>query len=189
MALGVNQNIYVANHLEQDIYVMPVLDKNWLIADVVTDTALLTVGVGEIAAATGAALPAALSTFADLAQFLKVSAGVIGGTVSAGTRSADVVLELVEAFKKESLRVPAQESRNVREQGFLTTYFKPASGWFGMADFKTVDLTILTQDGKQTVEIDSGPDQSWIAMSEGVTRSVYGTVNDPDPQSETIAWN
>ncbi|MEU8548973.1 hypothetical protein AB0C81_18645 [Streptomyces roseoverticillatus] len=74
-----------------------------------------------------------------------------------------MTLELVETFKKESIRVPAGESVDVRNQRFLSIYFKPASGWFGIADFKKVDLTILTQDGKRTAENDSGPDQSWVA--------------------------
>lgn len=80
MPLGLDQKIHVANHLDQDIYVMPTLDKGWLLADVLADTALFAIGVGEIATATGLALPAELATFADLTQFLKATAGLLSGT-------------------------------------------------------------------------------------------------------------
>ncbi|WP_371656672.1 MULTISPECIES: hypothetical protein [unclassified Streptomyces] len=189
MPLGLDQNVHVTNHLNQDIHVMPTLDKGWLLADVLADTALFAIGVGEIATATGLALPAELATFADLAQFLKATAGLLSGTAATGTRSAEVALELVEAFKKGAIKVPAGESVNVREQGFLSTYFKPTSGWFGMADFTTVDLTVMTQDGKRTADVDSSPDQSWIADETGISRAVYGTLNQVDTNSAAVAWN
>ncbi|MFD7026602.1 hypothetical protein ACFWAR_01025 [Streptomyces sp. NPDC059917] len=168
---------------------MPTLDKGWLIADVVTDTALFALGVNEIALVSGMELPTAASTFGDLTRLLKLAAGLLSGTASTGTRSAEVALELVEAFKKGSIRIPAGDSANVWEQGLLTTLFKPSSGWFGMAGYATVDLTIVTEDGKLTAEVDSSPDQSWIATGEGIVRSVYGTINDVDPQAEVIAWS
>lgn len=95
----------------------------------------------------------------------------------------------MEAFKKGAIKVPVGESVNVREQGFLSTYFKPTSGWFGMADFTTVDLTVMTQDGKRTADVDSSPDQSWIADETGISRAVYGTLNEVDTNSAAIAWN
>jgi hypothetical protein len=184
-----DQKIYVANHCHQDLYVMPTLDKGWLIADVITDSALFALGVSEIALVSGGELPAAISTFGDLTRFLKATAGLLSGTVSTGSRSAEVALELVEAFKKESIRVPAGDSADVRDQGLLSTLFKPSSGWFGMAGYETVDLTIITADGTLTANVDSPPDASWIATEAGIVRSVYGTLNDVDPQAAVTAWN
>jgi hypothetical protein len=185
MAFGSDQNIYVANNSAQDIYVLAAPGTAWTIADVVTNTALMLTGVGELKAfASAGELPAAINTIGDLYKALRVGAAL----VRAGGRGYEAGEAVVTAFKNNSIDIPAGQYKNVRDQGTLSTYLNP-SGIAGMMGAQTVSLTVMSADGLQVAQFSSGPDDSWIATgSQTIVRSVYGTLWDQDPAAGAQDW-
>jgi hypothetical protein len=185
MAFGSDQNVYVANNAQQDIYVLAAPSAAWTIADVITNTALMLTGVGELKAIVSAGeLPAAINTIGDLYKALRVGAAL----VRAGGRGLEAGEAVVNAFKGNSIDIPAGQVKNVRDQGTLSTFLNP-SGIAGMMGASTVSLTVMSGDGLQLAQFDSGPDDSWIATgNQTIVRSVYGTLWDQDPAAGSQSW-
>jgi hypothetical protein len=105
-----SQHIYVANQTQQDIYVLAAKSSGWAIADFLTDIALFAVGIGEIKAGLSVAeLPATINTMRDLITVMKTIGALLSGTVAVGSRSAEAIKEVVEAFKKNSLKISPGE--------------------------------------------------------------------------------
>ena len=183
-----SQHIYVANHNSQGAYVMATKSLEWQIADFLTDIGLFAVGVGEIkAVVTAYELPETINTVKDLVQVMKIVAGLLSGTISAGSRSAEAAKELVDAFKESSTEVGQGDYKDVRETGFLD-YLSP-SGIAGLLDADTITLVVMTDDGKKFVDFPSNIDYSWIVTPSRVVRSQYGTLNVEDPDAGQYNWN
>jgi hypothetical protein len=185
MAFGSDQNINIANSCQQDIYVLAAGNTDWTIADVLGNAALMLTGVGELKGIVSAGeLPAAINTIGDLYKALRVGAAL----VRAGGRGLEAGKAVVDAFKQNSTDIPNGQVKNVREQGTLSTFLNP-SGIAGLLGAGTVSLTVMSADGLQVAQFNSGPDDSWIATSDQtIVRSVYGTLWDQDPTAGSQTW-
>lgn len=179
----------MANNSGHEIYVMASLNPDWAIVDFITDIALLLVGVEEIkAVATAAELPAALNTFRDLYEFLKIAAKLLSGSFSVGSRSAEAALAMADAFKKVAVSIGNGDHKNVDSEGFLSIYLS-ASGIAGLLGASTVSLVVMSADGKQVALWNTGSDDSWIATGrEKIVRSKYGTIWQEDPSAGSVDW-
>jgi len=179
----------MANASDQDIYVIASLNPDWAIADFITDIGLLLVGVEELKAVTTTAeLPEALVTIRDLYNFLKISAQLLSGTLSVGSRSAEAALALVEAFKKTSIPIASGDFKNVHDEGVLGIYLS-ADGIGGLLGASTVSVMVLSGDGKQLAMWNSNSDHSWIATNEQkIVRSKYGSIWQQDPDAGVQNW-
>ncbi|PRY30662.1 hypothetical protein [Pseudosporangium ferrugineum] len=185
MAFGADQNINIANASAQDIYVLAAGNTGWTIADVLGNAALMFTGLGELKGIVSAGeLPAAINTIGDLYKALRVGAAL----VRAGGRGYEAGEAVVSAFKKNSADIQNGQVKNVREQGTLSTFLNP-SGIAGLLGAGTVSLTVMSGDGLQVAQFDSGPDDSWIATgNQTIVRSVYGTLWDQDPAAGSQSW-
>jgi hypothetical protein len=185
MAFGADQNVYIANGSGQDIYVLAAGNTSWTIADVLGNAALMLTGIGELKSIVSAGeLPAAINTIGDLYKALRVGAAL----VRAGGRGYEAGDAVVNAFKNNSADIANGQVKNVREQGTLSTFLNP-SGIAGLLGAGTVSLTIMSNDGLQVAQFDSGPDDSWIATNnQTIVRSVYGTLWDQDPSAGSQSW-
>jgi hypothetical protein len=142
-------------------------------------------GVGELKSIVSAGeLPAAITTIGDLYKALRVGAAL----VRAGGRGEAAGKAVVDAFKGNSADIPNGQVKNVREQGTLSTFLNP-SGIAGLLGAGTVSLTVMSGDGLQVAQFNSGPDDSWIATgNQTIVRSVYGTLWDQDPTTGSQSW-
>lgn len=185
MAFGSDQNINIANSSQQDIYVLAAGNTDWTIADVLGNAALMLTGVGELKGIVSAGeLPAAITTIGDLYKALRVGAAL----VRAGGRGYEAGKAVVDAFKENAADIPNGQVKNVREQGTLSTFLNP-SGIAGLLGAGTVSLTVMSGDGLQVAQFNSGPDDSWIATgNQTIVRSVYGTLWDQDPTAGSQSW-
>lgn len=182
--------MHLSNSLYQNVYVLVSPNPDWAVADLVTDVGLMFVGVGEIKAATTVGkLPATIKSVRDLFEFLKVSGGLLSGTISAGSRSAEAVLEAVQLatnFKKKSLAIPAGQCRRISDTGILD--YLNASGTAGLLGAKTKSLIVMTEDGKHVAEYNADPDTSWIARPAEIARAKYGTFWQKDFAGDHYDW-
>lgn len=183
-----SQHIYVANHNQQDAYILTAKSTGWQIGDFLTDIALFAVGIGEIKAAlTVADIPATINTTSDLIKVMKVAATLLSGTAAVGSRSAEAAKEVVDAFKKSSIKIPPQEYRDVLDTGVLD-YLSP-SGISGLLDADTITLVVMTDDGKKVADFSTNIDYSWIVTPSRIVRSQYGTINVEDPGAGQHDWS
>lgn len=181
------QHIYVANHNQQNAYVLAAKSTGWQIADFLTDIGLFAVGIGELKAAlTVADLPATINTVSDMIKVMKVVAGLLSGTAAVGSRSAEAAKEVVDAFKKSSIEIPPQDYKDVLDTGVLG-YLSP-SGIAGLLDADTITLVVMTNDGKEVADFSTNIDYSWIVTPDGIVRSKYGTINVEDPGAGQSTW-
>ncbi|MET9324977.1 hypothetical protein ABZX75_33260 [Streptomyces sp. NPDC003038] len=208
--IGVDQNVYFANDAGQDLYVIPAPDPGYAVADMGIDIGAMFLGVGEIKKGyqLSVGLPETIKTVSDLYKYMKVSGAYLSGTAAVGFRSAEGSEAGVEAgshedlahytglaggfaddFKRNAVRIPSGEYRNVMDKGLFTTWLNPASGWMGMAGGKAANFMVMTGDGKQITQFDGAPDESWIAGPNGIVRSEYGTVWEPNPQAGQHGWD
>ncbi|PBK78636.1 hypothetical protein ARMSODRAFT_984589 [Armillaria solidipes] len=183
------QTVHMANNSGQEIYVMVSLDPDWAIVDIVTDIGLLLVGVGEIkSVVTAAELPATLNTMRNLYEFLKITAKLLGGMASVGTRPTEAALSLINAFKKTSIPISQGEYKNINDESFWSTYFN-ASGMASLLGANTLSVVAMSGDGKQVAMWNTGPDDSWIAIPrEKIVRSKFGTLWEEDPSAGSEDW-
>ena len=182
-----SQNIYVANQMPEDIHVFAGKSPGWVIADVLTDVALFATGIGEIKSAlTAERLPEAIRTTSDLIKILKWVAKLYGGTVSVGSRPAEAAKDIIEAFKKNSIPISPGSYKNVLESGLLS-YLSP-SGVASLLDAETITMIIMAENGERVIDFSTGTDESWIATSNYVVRSKYGTIFDEDPGAGKNNW-
>jgi hypothetical protein len=183
-----SQHIYIANHNQQDAYVVAGKSELWHIGDFLTDIAFFAVGIGEIKAALSVAnLPGTINTVRDLFQVMKVTAGLLSGTIATGSRSAEAAKEVVDAFKKNSQKISSGDHKDVLNTGFLD-YLSP-SGIAGVLNTDTITLVIMTDEGKKVTEFSTNIDHSWIVTPSRVVRSKYGTLNVEDPGAGQYAWS
>jgi len=189
MTIGLTQHVYFANASSKDVYIMAVENLDWIIVDVIADVALFALGIGEIKAVTGIAeLPEALNTIKDIYKFLSIAVKLIGGTISIGSRSAEAIMAVVEAFKKASIKIPCDDYKDAIDRGILGIYLS-ASGYAGLFGASTVTLVVMSGDGKQVSQYNTGPDYSWIATNrEVIVRSRYGTLWQEDPAEGSYDW-
>lgn len=187
--MGTSQSVYMANDSSQDIYVAVALNLKWAIVDFFVDISLMLVAVGELKRVTMLAeLPETLKTFYDLYKFLKIAITIMSGTVSAGTRPGEAALALVNAFKKNSVRIPSGDYKKVEENGFLSIYLN-ADGIASLLGAENVSLMVLSGDGKQLAIWNTDSDKSWIATNEQkIVRSKYGSIWQQDPGAGTQNW-
>lgn len=175
---GKNQNVYVSNSTASDFYVMAAPNPNWAVADLGLDAALFATGLGELRAGVAVAdLPTTISTFSDLYKVMSISAKVVSGTLSTGTRSAEAAKTLIELFKTDFPKNLLGSGRTVdaMSSGFLSMYMS-ASGIGGMLGASTVTLMIMSKDGSKVAKFNTPPDQSWIIQDGGVASAKYGTL-------------
>jgi hypothetical protein len=183
-----SKNIYVANQTQQDIYVLAAKSSGWVIGDLLTDIALFAVGIGEIRAGLSVAeLPATINTMRDLITVMKTIAALLSGTVAAGSRSAEAIKEVVDAFKKNSLKIAPGDYKDVRDTGLLD-YLSP-SGIAGLLDADTIILLVMTDEGKKITDFPTNIDYSWIVNSFDIVRSKYGTIHEEDPDAGRHLWS
>ncbi|KAF4584734.1 hypothetical protein AB1N83_013348 [Pleurotus pulmonarius] len=187
--MGSSQSVHMANNSGQKIWVLIALKPEWLAVDVFVDVALLFVAVGEIKAITQAAeLPEEIVTIADLFKFMRIAVQLLSATVTAGTRPADAVLSMIEAFKGVSSAVDIGTAPDVSDTSFLD--YLNADGIASIFGAKTLNAMVMSDDGKQLAWLDGGPDDSWIVTSrQEIVRSKYGTLCQEDPSAGEADWS
>ncbi|OAA46805.1 hypothetical protein BBO_03360 [Beauveria brongniartii RCEF 3172] len=165
------------------------LERNWKIADAVTDGAALiatAILFPPALAGLGAELPATVAGIADLFEYLKFAANV----VTVGKFAPQVGAEsnaMIETFKNASVKVPANKFEDTYSEGFLKTYLTP-SGYAGMAGAKTVSILVYDNKTKRSAKFTTGPDESWIVQDKQIVRSKYGSIWKSDPTKPKIDW-
>lgn len=183
-----SQHIYVSNHTQQDVYVLAAKSVDWTISDFLTDIALFAVGIGEIKAGLSVAeLPANINTMRDLITVMKTIGALLSGTAAVGSRSAEAIKEVVEAFKKNSTKIPPGDYKDILDTGFLD-YLSP-SGIAGLLDADTMTLLMMAEEGKKIINFPTNIDYSWIVNSSDIVRSKYGTLSQEDPDAGRYLWS
>jgi len=208
MPFGSNNEVHVANDYGPDVYVLASPNKDWALAELLTDASLILTPVGEISAAARLAeLPKTIKTVSDLHQYLEVASKLGNGAFAKGTKAAEELTALVDKFKQNSTRIPRGSAPNVCDQDSANMYLT-ASGWGGIFGASTVTLTILSDSttlhseksvegvsvveskavGPKCAQFNTGPDDSWIATFSGIVRAKYGHLWVPDPESGSHSW-
>lgn len=179
----------MANDSGQDIYIIAAPNPDWAIADIVTDVALIFVGLTELKAVfTAAELPATIASLRDLYEFVKITGTLLSGSFSVGTRPTEAALKVIEAVKKNSIPIAAGDHKNIKDENFLSMYLN-ASGIAGMLGASTVSVMVMSGDGKQVALYNTPPDDSWIATREQkIVRSKYGSIWQKDPGAGSVDW-
>ncbi len=168
-------NVYVANSTNQNVYVMVSKSGGWQAADIAADIALLCAGIAEIRAGLAVTdLPGTINSLSDLVKVLKWIATLGSGTLATGSRSAEGIKEILDTFKKMSGKIAPGTYTNVRETGFLD-YLSP-SAIAGAMSAETLELTLISEDGKWVADFTTNQDFSWIVTSRGIVRSKYGSI-------------
>jgi hypothetical protein len=164
-------HVYIANSLNQDVYVLPAEKTGWLLGDVGFSVALLATGATEIRLLGMASeLPTALRTVRDLFIFLRIMSGTYGSAQNISKFSQQVV----DQVKNNAIKIPAGQVVDVLDQGFLSTYTS-LSGVIGQIfSADTFNLLVMTDDGKQVALASTNPDYSWIVQGDRLVRSAYG---------------
>ncbi|MCU1716157.1 hypothetical protein [Pseudomonas sp. 5P_3.1_Bac2] len=176
MAFGKDSHVYVANNTSGDISVIAAPNPNWAIADFLFDIAALTTGLTEIkSAVTTAELPAQIKTFSDLSNLLSVSAKLLSGTLSAGSRQTEAAKAVIEQINKKGYKIKNGEFKDVFEKNFLDIYLSP-SGYAGLLGAATVTLLIYSNKLVKTAHFNTDPDKSWLAESQGIWAVKYGSI-------------
>ncbi|HEV2146370.1 MAG TPA: CVNH domain-containing protein [Longimicrobiaceae bacterium] len=183
-------HVYIANSLDQDVYVLPAEKTGWMLADIGFNVAALAVGIGEIrAVAMAGELPATLNTVKSLYYFLKIVASLGGsmfGAASAVTKATEAVLAQVKAH---SIKVPAGQVVDVLSLSSFSNYTSLSGVFAWLGDAETFDLLVVTADGKQVTMVSTNTDYSWVVQSDRLVRTVYGTTWQPDPAAGLSLFN
>ncbi|WP_407288854.1 hypothetical protein [Streptomyces sp. BP-8] len=181
---------HFSNDASQNVYVVLAMNPEWLAADFVADLGLMAVGIGELKAATSVTtLPETIATLKDAYTLFKLSAGVLGGTISVGGRSAEATkaaVELITKFKENAIKIEPDQTVDVRDSSLWELF--NLSGWAALLGASTVSMLVMTEDGKHVAQFNSGEDDSWIATDEKVVRAKYGTLHEPDPSQGEYVW-
>lgn len=190
---SLSQNIYVANDMGQDAYVMAGLTEEWQIIDGVVGAAELIAACADVAALPeavaefGTEMPAEISTFGELAKFLKAAAKFANTARKATIGFESKVSNLVRTFQQNSVHIPAGQFQNVSDISISSILTPSTIASFAGAD--TICLIVMSGDGLYQTSFDSGADDSWILTSDSYfPRSRYGTIWQQDPSSGTQAW-
>jgi hypothetical protein len=183
-------NVYIANSLNQDVYVLPAEKTGWMLADLGFNVATLFAGVGEIRdVVLLKELPQALDTVKDLYNFLKIMAALGGGMYKVGSGATKVSTEVLAQFKSNSIKVPAQQVVDILNQSSFSNYTSFSGIFASLFDADTFNLLTVTDDGAQVALVSTNPDYSWIVESDRVVRSVYGTTRTPNPSAGLYLFN
>lgn len=175
--------MYVANGAGANLHIMAGLTSGWAMADVIVDGSLMVAGTALLALASGgaaaAAVPAEISSMADLGAAMFYGAGL-------GWKGFEAT-QMIDAFKKSSVSVSPDMTVDVYSEGFLKQYLTPA-GVAGMLGGDTVALIVLNDATHQVAHFEGGPDDSWIAKSDKIVHSTYGTLWQEDSSKPSVSW-
>lgn len=190
-SMPANHHVYFANASGQDVYVFVSPNSTWMIADIVTDVALLFAGIGEVKLAlTAGKFPETFNTIKDVYAFLKALALISLGIGTASLRSVDAAQQVAAKLKEKMIRITPGQTVEVSDKGILSLYFGPSGIASMVADAHELTLTVLSGDNKQVAQWDTNSDYSWVATDHKViVRSKYGgNVFDQDPQAGSVEW-
>lgn len=186
--MGTAQSVYMANSSQKKIWVLIALKPEWLLLDVFVDVALICLAAYEFKAAFEVAdLPEELLTIADLIKFMKFALKLLSASITSGTRPADVVLSMLDAFKTVSSPIEAGDAPDVSDESFLN--YLNADGIGSLFGANTMNVLVMSDDGHQFAWFGSGEDDSWIATNhEQIVRSRYGSLWQEDPGAGCVDW-
>lgn len=190
---SLSQNIYIANNMGQDAYVMAGLTEEWQIIDGIVGAVELIAACADVAALPeavaefGAEMPAEISTFGDLAKFMKAAAKFANTARKATVGFEGKVSNLVRTFQQNSVHIPAGQFQNVSDLSITGILTPSTAAAFAGAD--TIQLIVMSGDGCYQTSFVSGADDSWILTSDYYfPRSRYGTIWQQDPSAGTQTW-
>lgn len=191
---SLSQNIYVANNMGQDAYVMACLTEEWQIIDGVVGAAELIAACVDVAALPeavaefGAEMPAEISTFGELARFLKATAKFANSARKATVGFESKISNLVRTFHRNSVHIPAGQFQNVSDISISSILTPSTIAAFSGAD--TIRLIVMSGDGKFQASFDSGADHSWVLnYGQYIVRARYGKIWQQDPEAGQHAWH
>lgn len=183
-------HVYIANSLNQDVYVLPAEKTGWMLGDIGFNVAMLATGLTEIRGVVMAGeLPAALNTVKDLYNFIKIVAALGGGMFGAASSVTKVTEAVLSQVKAQSIRVPAGQVVDVLNLGSFSNYTSLSGIFSWLADAETFDMLVMTGDGTQVTLASTNTDYSWIVQGDRLVRSVYGTTWQPDPAAGVCLFN
>lgn len=180
-------HVHVANaHAEHaQIFVSKTL--LWSIVDIVYDVGSFAFGLGELKAATSAAtLPQTIENARDLYNVLKYSAKLLSTTGSIASNSADAAKNFIDIFRSKSIKIARGDFRDCQSTTGLD--WMAPSAIAGIPGLKTLNMTVLTDDGRKVANFDTNHDHSWIVTDPAVVRSKYGTIWQTDAGSGSFPW-
>lgn len=165
-----SNKIHFANHLTQDVHIFVSPNKDWVLADFLTDIGTMFIdGYGMF------------NSTKDIWKIL-YSMKFISSEVSTG-------LKFTEFFKKHSYTVkPGGECKISDKSTSNPLKYLDPSGWAAIFNGKDVTLIVSTDDFKTSIQFNSNSDKSWIASTRGVVRAKYGTINTEDPHKGLHKW-
>ncbi len=187
-----SEKIYLANHTEQDIYVICGLKPEWDIANFfekLTLTGIMGV-LAEFTIPVGIVLSVhnVDGTVKSLNQYCTATrlAGSILQDETLGSRAQAKAQEFINQFKSNSLSIGAQTYKDIKETGGLS--YIDVSTLAGLFGSDTVYMIVLADGGKKVASVVTNQDDSWIANENGLVRSKFGTINQEDPSAGNVPW-
>ncbi|MFP4578499.1 MAG: hypothetical protein ACLFT9_23260 [Coleofasciculus sp.] len=171
-----SHQIHIANDSSEEILVFVAPNKDWCIADLVTDVASFAVGGYGI-----------VKSVADLWAVVK-AVKFIGTGVGTALKAAELAT-LKEFFEKHSLNIPATEVIQVFDQTKLNplNYLSP-SGWGTLLDASDMSLIIVNKTLEKRAAFNTNSDWSWIVTQEGIVRAKYKTLWQEDRDAGFYSW-
>lgn len=204
-----SQNVYVANTLYADIYVLVSPNPAWQIVDLIATTAFDVIsqaipGLDAVADyLEGFEVVNDMKDVVDVCKILRNAAKIINkakdieeeveeaeeGAQEAMEQAKDKAEEVFKAFANGTKKISAGNVQNVYSTSFLD-YLAP-SAWAAMFDrnVDNITLTITTSvNGRYyTSTFNTNDDLSWIT-GHNIVRSKYGTLWQEDPSAGTEKW-
>ncbi|HEX7680038.1 MAG TPA: hypothetical protein VF713_18050 [Thermoanaerobaculia bacterium] len=180
-------HVHVANAHSEDAQVFISKTLLWSIVDIVYDVGSFAVGLGELKTATSAAaLPQTIENARDLYNVLKYSAKLLATTGSIASNSANAAKNFIEIFSRKSIKIARGNFRDCQSTTGLD--WMTPSALAGIPGLKTLNMTVLTDDGRKVANFDTNHDHSWIVTDPSVVRSKYGTIWQTDAGSGSFPW-
>lgn len=188
--MSLSHHVWVANSSSQDMYVLVAPSTEFLVTDLITDTALMFVGIGEIKAAlTAGRFPEVINTMADVYKFLKAFALLGSGTSVTALRSFQDAKNIAAKLKNSMGKISPNDCKEVSSHGFLSIYTS-ASGYASLAGAKTLTITVMSDDYQLVAQWDTDPDHSWVLTDDAIVRSAYGqSLFMQDPAAGKVDWS
>jgi hypothetical protein len=185
-------HVYIANGLNQDVYVIPSQKPEWMLADLGFNVALLMMGLIELKSAIGLAdLPQTVRTVDNLWQFATVLIDLgIKRVYPLANRVKVIADQMMDQFRAVSLKVPAGQCVDVLNLSSFSNYTSLSGNFSQFLNVSTFHILAVTDDGKNVAFGNTGSDHSWIIQEDRMVRSLYGgSVWLEDPHSGTILFN
>ncbi|EAU93502.2 hypothetical protein CC1G_12166 [Coprinopsis cinerea okayama7 len=183
----------MANGSRKKIWVLVALKPEWMLADVLTDFALLFTPVGAAKALAGPLvdLPGEIKTVEDLTKYMIFNMQHMSARAKDGALPDPAAQSILDAFKAIAVPIDAGHVKKVNDEWWIN-YINP-DGIASLFDSaKTLNVLVMSDDGLQFAAFGTNNDHSWIATDRGsIVRSRYGTIwqQDPDAGSVTWAWS